>query len=222
MKKITLSIVSILTLSGLALAGGNIAPVEEPIAEAPVPESNSAFYAGLGYSYLTSNRTARLNLTGSVLNGTVVKDTDSNANNMLFQAGYQFNQYIAVEGRYTFSVGDFSLTHNHLGGVEEDADIDLSNIAIYLKPMYPIGNLSIYGLLGYGKIEREFNREPHHSWDGSGFQWGAGLQYTFMDNFMIFADYTLWYDEENEPHERLPRLLDTDFSAMSVGVSYRF
>ncbi len=225
MKNITFSLVSILALSGLSFAGGNLAPVvpiEEPVMEAPVAAGSSAFYVGLGYSYLSSNRTAVLNKPGDIFDGSVVKDTDSNANNIMLQAGYQINQYFAIEGRYTFSAGDFSLTHNHDHGLEEDADIDLSNVAIYLKPMYPIGNLSIYGLLGYGQIDREFNSEPSHTWDGSGFQWGAGLQYAVTEKISIFADYTLWYDEDGEPHERLPRLLDTDFSVISVGLTYRF
>ena len=225
MKKVTLSIVSILALSGLSFAGGNIAlvaPIEAPVIEAPVAVQSSAFYVGLGYSYLTSNRTAVLNDPSDPRNGQVVKDTDSNANNVMLQVGYQFNQYIALEGRYTVAVGDFSLTHNHKNGLEEDVDIDLSNIGIYLKPIYPIGNLSLYGLLGYGKIEREHNPEPHRTWDGSGFQWGAGLQYAIRDNLFIFADYTRWYDEKGEPHDTLPRLLDTDFSVVSVGLTYRF
>jgi len=219
MKKITLSIVA---LSALSMAGGNIAPVEETIVKTPTIEQSSAFYAGLGYSYLTSNRTARLNRAGDPLNGAIIRDTDSTANNILLQAGYQFNQYLAVEGRYTFSVGNHTLTHNHLGGVKEDKDIDISNVALYLKPMYPIGDLTIYGLLGYGKVQREFNETPQHEWDGSGLQWGAGIQYEVMENLSVFADYTLWYDEENEPHDRLPRLLDTDFSVVSVGLSYTF
>lgn len=225
MKKVTLSIVSILALSGFSFAGGSVAPVvpiEEPIEEISAVVESSAFYVGLGYSYLSSNRTAVLVEPTDPRNGQVVKDTDSNANNVMLQVGYQFNQYFAVEGRYTVSVGDFSLTHNHDHGLKEDADIDLSNIAIYLKPIYPIGNLSLYGLLGYGQIDREFNAEPHHTWDGSGFQWGAGLQYAVMDNLLIFADYTLWYDEDGEPHDRLPRLLDTDFSAISIGLTYTF
>ncbi len=222
MKNITLSTIVFLAMSTSIMAGGDMAPIEEPIVEMEVLETNSAFYVGLGYSYLTSNRTARLNKPIDPLHGSIVRDTDSNVNNVLLQVGYQFNQYFAIEGRYTVSAGDFSLTHNHLSGVEEDSDIDLSNVAIYLKPIYPIGDFSIYGLLGYGEIEREFNKEPYHTWDGSGFQWGAGLQYTFMDNFMIFADYTLLYDEENEPHDSIPRLIDTDFSIVSIGVSYKF
>ena len=224
MKNITFSLVSILALSGISFAGGNVSPVvpiDEPVLEAPVVIGSSAFYVGLGYSYLSSNRTAVLNNPADLRNGQVVKDTDSSANNILLQAGYQFNQYLAIEGRYTFSLGDHALTHNHINGLEEDMDIDISNIAIYLKPIYPIGDISIYGLLGYGQVDRTHNVR-NHSWDGSGFQWGAGLEYAINDKFSIFADYVLWYDEDGEPHEYLPRLLDTDFSVVSVGVSYRY
>ncbi len=224
MKNITFSLVSILVLSGISFAGGNVSPVvpiDEPVLEAPIVMGSSAFYVGLGYSYLSSNRTAVLNNPTDPRNGQVVKDTDSNANNVLLQAGYQFNPYLAIEGRYTFSLGDHSLTHNHNNGLEEDMDIDISNVAIYLKPIYPIGDISIYGLLGYGQVDRTHNIQ-NLSWDGSGFQWGAGLQYAISDKFSIFADYALWYDEDGEPHESLPRLLDTDFSVVTVGVSYRF
>ncbi len=222
MKKITLSIVSIMFLSQLSFAGGSILPVDEPIVEVSVIEDNSAFYVGIGYSYLTSNRTARLNIEGDPFDGNIVKDTDSTANNLLLQAGYKFNKYFALEGRYTFSAGDHSLTHNFENGREEDVDISISNLAVYLKPMYPIGDFTLYGLLGYGKTEREFNVAPIHTWDESGFQWGAGFQYEVMDNISIFADYTLWYDEEGEQHESIPRLLDTDFSVISIGISYKF
>ena len=221
MKNSILSLVSIIALSGLSYAGGDIAPIEEPITEAPVIIDDSAFYVGLGYSYISSNRTATHNTLGEPNHGETARDMDSSAHNMLLQAGYQFNQYLAVEGRYTFSVSDLSLTDNLNNGAEEDIDIDLTNIALYLKPMYPIGDLSVYGLLGYGKVERK-NGTVAQNWDGSGFQWGLGAQYAIMDNLLIFADYTLWYDEEDEAHSRVPRLLDTDFSAMSVGLSYKF
>ena len=45
MKKTVLSLVSVMALSGLAYAGGDVAPVEEVFA--PVVD-NSAFYLGLG------------------------------------------------------------------------------------------------------------------------------------------------------------------------------
>ncbi len=49
MKKTTLSIVSILALSGLAFAGGDIAPVIE---EEPIVVERSPLYLGLGIGML--------------------------------------------------------------------------------------------------------------------------------------------------------------------------
>jgi len=224
MKKSPISIALVLGLSGLAFAGGNmspIAPIEEPVAEAAAAPIDSAFYLGLGYSYLWSNRTAVLDKPGKPGDGDVVKDTDSTANNIMLQAGYQFNRYLAAEGRYTLSIGDHTLTDNLKNGYKEDVDIDISNIALYLKPMYPIKDLLLYGLLGYGKINRNHNVR-NSSWDGDGFQWGMGVQYSVGDNLKIFADYAQWYDEEGEKHPVAPRLIDTDFSAISTGISYKF
>ena len=214
MKSSILSLVSIIALSGLSYAGGDIAPIEEPIAEAPLVMDDSAFYIGLGYSYISSNRTAALHTPGEPDHGKIVKDIDSNGHNILLQAGYQFNQYLAVEGRYTLSVSDLTLVNNLDNGNEEDVDIDVSNIALYLKPMYPIGDFSIYGLLGYGETKRNHTMQA--------FQWGLGAQYAIKDNLLIFADYTRWYDEEDEKHPHEPRLLDTDFPAISMGLTYKF
>lgn len=214
MKNSILSLVSILALSGLSYAGGDMAPMEEPITEAPVVIDDSAFYVGLGYSYISSNRTATLNTPGEPNHGNKVKNMDSNGHNILLQAGYQFNQYIALEGRYTFSVSDLTLVNNLDNGSEKNADIDVSNIALYLKPMYPIGDFSLYGLLGYGETKRNHTMRS--------FQWGLGAQYAIRDNLLIFADYTRLYDEEDEVHPSEPRLLDTDFPAISVGLSYKF
>ncbi len=222
MKKITFSIISILALNGFSFAGGSITPVEETIFEAPNFETDSAFYVGLGYSYITSNRTAKHNTPGEIQHGEKARDVDTNANAMLLQAGYKFNQYIALEGRYTFSMSDLTLTNNLNGGDEWDDNIDLTNVALYLKPMYPIGDFSVYGLLGYGKVERKDDDDSRGDWDDSCFQWGLGAQYVITEDFLIFADYTQWHDSDDEKHPAEDRLLDTDFSAISVGVSYKF
>ncbi|NOR55459.1 MAG: porin family protein, partial [Sulfurovum sp.] len=44
MNKITLSLVSIMALGGLAFAGGDLAPVEPVVETQVVIEDNSAFY----------------------------------------------------------------------------------------------------------------------------------------------------------------------------------
>ncbi|HFU77687.1 MAG TPA: porin family protein, partial [Epsilonproteobacteria bacterium] len=89
MKKITMSMVSILTFSSMAMAGGDIVPVE-PVVLAPTVEEvldESAFYAGLVVSYM------KLHDEFSA--------EEFTANGIMLQAGYQFNRYFAIEGRYT-------------------------------------------------------------------------------------------------------------------------
>jgi opacity protein-like surface antigen len=225
MRKSTLFVTLVIVLSNISCAGGNITPIE-PIEESPQTVENasvfkSVFYMGAGYSYLQSNRYATLHKPGEADDGKTVKNTDSAANNLMLMAGYQYNPYLAIEGRYTVSIGDHTLTDNLNNGYKEDVDIDISNIALYLKPMYLVGNVSFYGLLGYGKTQRKHNVRGS-SWDGSGFQWGGGVQYMVGGNLSIFADYTQWYDEEDELHPTAPRLLDTDFSTVSTGITYKF
>ena len=170
MKKSILSLVSILALSGLAYAGGDVAPVvEEPIV---VMEDNSAFYLGLGFG------TAAVNDDFT--------SEEISANTVMLQAGYQYNEYVAVEGRYTFGFGtDYDA--GNLAGLATEYDGDFSSWGLYVKPKYPIGDISLYALLGYGGIILD------DLMDGDavehGFHWGLGARYSFTKEVSVFADY---------------------------------
>ena len=140
----------------------------------------------------------------------------------MFQIGYEFNPYIAIEGRYTMSAGDISVSDN-LGRFEDqDIDADISNLAIYVKPMYPIGDFTLYGLLGYGQVTVDIDDE---SIDDSGFQWGLGASYAFSDNLAIFADYTKWYDDDFYDEDGFMGANTTesaDLDAITFGLTYKF
>lgn len=88
MKKLTLSLVSILAMSGLGYAGGDIAPVEEVVA-APVVISSSAWFIGAMGGYENVAVDARLH---NLSNGVVVID-DSDQDNLFFglKLGYMFD-----------------------------------------------------------------------------------------------------------------------------------
>lgn len=183
MKKFNLSLVAFLAMSTFAMAGGDIAPVE-PMVETPmVEESTSSFYVGLGYSYMN-------------LDPDNSAEADGDA--VLFLAGYNFNKYIAVEGRYS--------------GLTDC----LENTAIYLKPMYPLGAISIYGLLGYGQVDYDNGR----SLSESGFQWGIGANYEVVENIGVFVDYTSLYDDTGFDGE-LPNQ-DVLADSINVGFTYKF
>ena len=203
MKKTTLSLVSILALSGSAYAGGDIAPVEEAVVvEAPVVD-NSAFYLGLGFGQ-------------AAVNDDFTSEEISN-NTVMLQAGYQYNQYVALEGRYTFG---FSTDYDPgtTGNLPDDYDGDFSSWGVYVKPMYPIGDFSIYALLGYGGVMLD-SLEQGDAYE-SGFQWGLGAGYAFTEEVSVFVDYVSLYDDTGFDYRA--QLNDVDSDTWTVGVSYKF
>ncbi len=240
MKKITSSIVAALAVSTFAFAGGDIAPVEPEVSVPEVVESTpGAFYVGLAYSYiksdgdLTGTATPLFNPAGAVdVTGTAEADWHA----VMLQAGYQFNPYLAVEGRYWTNVG----TGDQEGtmafeGVDEtfvmsgDAP-DIDAWGIYLKPMLPVGeNFNVYALLGYGSVDIA-------GMDESGFQWGAGASYSFSDNLSLFVDYVSLYDDATTSTSQIyipqasasPILgdfvqnLDQSIYSLNVGLTYKF
>ena len=201
MKNITLSLITIFAMSGLAQAGGDIAPVEEPIVIPMV--DNTAFYIGMGIGGATVNN----DMTNEEFSSTM----------LMLQAGYQYNEYIAVEGRYSFGFStdyDMGTTYGFPGGYEGD----ISSWGLYVKPMYPIGDFSIYALLGYGGVMlSELNAGDAYE---SGFQWGLGASYAVSDNISVFADYVSLYDDTG--FDYAAQLDDINSDTWTVGLSYKF
>jgi opacity protein-like surface antigen len=197
MKTIKTSLVSLLMISSLAVAGGDIAPVEPEINTPEVIEdfSSSGFYAGLGYSYILMN------------NAGAAGDVTGNA--LTLQAGYNIHKYFAVEGRYTMTLGDLDVDNGPDNG-------DISNIALFLKPQYSIDKIKLYGLLGYGQVTYD-NGTTDYSEDG--FQYGAGISVAATDNIDVYIDYTRLYDDDD-----FDGLLSQDITvdAVNIGVNYKF
>ncbi len=202
MKKSIFSIVAVMALSGLAYAGGDIAPViEEPMV---IMEDNSAFYVGLGFGQAAIN------------DGTTSEEITSSM--LMLQAGYQYNDYVALEGRasYGFNSDYEPGTTTNVSG---DFDEDISSWGIYVKPMYPVTEaFDVYALLGYGAVQLG-NLEDGDAYE-SGFQWGLGVQYEVTQNILVFADYISLYDDTGFDYRA--QLDDIDSDAWTLGVSYRF
>lgn len=202
MKKTTLSLVSILALSGLSYAGGDVAPIEEPVVVAPVID-NSAFYVGIGVGESTVND----DWTSEKFSATTV----------MLQAGYQYNEYVALEGRYTFGI-NMNYDPGTTNSLSSDYDGDFSSWGIYIKPMYPIGDFSIYALLGYGGVMLDNLAEGDAYEDG--FQWGLGAGYAFSEQISIFVDYLSLYDDTGFDYRA--QIDDVDSDTWTVGMSYKF
>ena len=114
MKKLTLSLATILVTSTLTFAGGDIAPME-PIIDTPIVTeeeivSDSGLYLGIAYSLLRSDSSFIDTIDNNHKLG-----ADYSA--IMFQGGYKFNEYIALEGRYWLGLTDeaFELDNQFFG-----------------------------------------------------------------------------------------------------------
>ncbi|WP_052746183.1 porin family protein [Sulfurovum lithotrophicum] len=194
MKKLNLSLAAIFAIGTFAVAGGDIAPVE-PVVEAPVVESTGNFYIGGAYGY------------GDMDVSDAGYSHDENFDSFMLQAGYKFNPYIAVEGRYWWTSG------NDWDNSGEDFSAD--SWGIYVKPMYPVTNeLDIYALLGYGDTDPEIGGSGP-DYDTDGFQWGLGASYDVTENVAVFVDYVSLYDDTNDGE-------DLTIDTVNFGVTYNF
>jgi opacity protein-like surface antigen len=150
-----------------------------------------------------------------------VNDDDTSeefsATTLMLQAGYQYNEYIALEGRYTFGL-DMDYSPGNTNSLSSDYDGDFSSWGLYVKPMYPIGNFSLYALLGYGGVMLD-NLAGGDAYE-SGFQWGLGAGYAMSENYTVFVDYVSLYDDTGFDYRA--RLDDIDSDTWTFGVSYRF
>ncbi len=210
MKNIVLSVVAALAMSSFAVAGGNIAPVE--VAETPIiiEEDNGAFYLGLGYGVFNEE----------VEVDSVSYDEAFDMGTVMFQVGYKFNDYIAVEGRYWLGIDDLEGDNDTLTG-------DFSSWGIYVKPMYPVTEaFDVYALLGYASTTLDFDDNQKLLYlDTDSFSWGIGAEYTFTENLSLFVDYTvLGYTDEftlngiDLPTDEVDVTIDT----INFGVTYTF
>lgn len=215
MKKFNLSLVAVLAMSTFAIAGGDIAPVE-PVIETPMVEESTPgnFYLGLAYG-MANTESNDVYLFNDVVITDTVSDVDYST--VMLQAGYKFNPYIAVEGRYWI-------------GLDEDYGInDTLNIdtwGIYAKPMYPVTEeFDIYALLGYASSDVERSNDlvtftPDYDIDG--FSWGIGGAYSFTENVAVFVDYTSMYDDSAESAYYNNVEFDNTITAVNFGVTYTF
>lgn len=244
MKKLTCSIAAALALSTFAVAGGDIEPTVAPVEEvmAPAPDV-SGFYIGGAYS-AASSETDYYRTRGQVDydNWEEFGSADMDSSGYMLLAGYQYNKYISIEGRYWGSNYEYSEEYTSYYNDQESYDGswstndgEFSAWGIYLKPMYPIGEkFTVYGLLGYGNAEIDtetFGGEK--LLDESGFQWGLGASYALSDNISFFVDYVQLASDADGYHDYNAGELqpyydynyaewETSLYTINVGITYKF
>jgi len=189
MKKVVLVLGAIIAMSSTVFAGGAIAPVIAPIAVIEEDKDICDIYVGAGIIY---NRVYSIDSEWFNIHIPTQDETGGFA----VLAGCQFNEYFAIEGRYTWTAWDQDYS-------------DMTSYSIFLKPMYPVTeDITLYGLRGFGNSEviaSAGDSSNHYSahadvigntlMDHSGFHWGFGLMYEIMEDISIFAEFTSTADD---------------------------
>ena len=200
MKNITLSALAVVTLTSFGFAGGDIEAVPMVMEEG----STVSFYVGAGLSVVSARG------SDSSLNFFSGESGQDRLGNITLLAGYNLNEYIAVEGRYTTSIA-------------YDDNIDMDGWSLFVKPQYPVSEaFSVYALLGYGGVNLfgVSGSSVIIDVDDTGFQWGLGLSYDVTENIEIFVDYTNLANDMDGIYRT--SLTEADTDALTVGLTYSF
>jgi len=199
MKKILFSAAVIFSILN---AGGNVelAPVE-PVTPVQQPVAASGFYAGAAVSLVSAREAV------TDLNFFDNEDGQDLVGNVTLLAGYNFNDYFAVEGRATTSVSQKDITK-------------LTAFSLFLKPQYPVtSEINIYALLGYGHIKLDNYNGSNVDVSDSDFQWGLGASYDVTNNITVFVDYT---SLGRDLSGTFLSSEEADVDSINVGVIYKF
>ncbi len=197
MNKLIASVAVAALIGTSAIAGGSV--VETEVVEPAL----TGFYLGAGYAY-TDTIVDDLFYRGDQVDGT--------NNGLALIAGYNINDFVAVEGRYTFiSEDNFADNYGYTEKVDGEA------WSIFVKPQYSVTpEFKVYGLLGYGGVELS------DSWDATidtdGFQYGLGGAYAVTRNVELFADWTKAADYEDNDF----MLLNINTDLYTFGANYKF
>ncbi len=226
MKKFTFSMLAVMAIGTFAIAESYDAQGSNSYQAKNGIDSSFAYgggpYVGIGYSYMNVGMDAQ----GVINRGKA--DFDIQGDNITLLMGYNINEYFAIEGRYSKSVNDLELDlDTSMDDKGMDWGGDMSNIALYLKPMYVSSKVTLYGLLGVGHTKIDF--DPGFNTSDTKFQWGLGISFdagfTFIGNkdVTFFMDYTR-FDQDDTTIFLWDEILRIDgvIDSLNVGMSYKF
>ncbi|EKE70243.1 porin family protein [Gallaecimonas xiamenensis] len=123
------------------------------------------------------------------------------------QLGYQFNDFLALEGRAAFSVQD-----DNISGTSIDVELQ-NNYGIYLLPQYHFNNVfSVYGLVGWTKAKLKVSGYGQSASDSdSDMGFGGGLKLAVSDQAHLFLEYAKLMEVEGD-----------DIDAVTFGINFSF
>ncbi len=175
------------------------------IGASAIHADDNGLYLGLGYA------STNIDLTIAGLPDDINQQLDQSTDSVILLAGYDFNNYFGVEGRYYLNGSSIAFDYG-IGKVPFDYKAE--SFTLYAKPQYNLGPITLYGLLGVAFNDYTVNTLLGTSSDEALFSWGAGAKFNVTQSLGLFVDYTDLGESTN--------FSQTTLSSWNLGVSYRF
>lgn len=219
MKSLVLSLVAIVAMSTSAMAkwypasGPDSYQAIEDQKDSSTPYFGSP-YLGIAYSYMNGN------VDVPQIIAPIGFESDVQGDNLSIIGGYNFHSFLAVEGRYSKTIGDLDLSVSADGldaGTKWGGN--MTNVGLYFKPQYKSSNVTLYALLGMGHVKIDFDNIGEDS--STEFQWGLGVSLDSGTSVIgnskasLFLDYTRLYDDEFGG-------IDVVVDMVNVGLTFTF
>lgn len=146
----------------------------------------------------------------NTLNNANASDGEADPAALFLLAGYQFNENIALEGRFGFNAGDDDFEFASGGSTK----VEVSSILSLLGKFSLGGDISPYAVIGF--TDFELDAQNGQTVEGDGFSFGAGIDFKVSDNTAISLEYV------NYASPDITGGGEADLTALSLGVNYTF
>ncbi len=181
--------VAVTAVAVMSLSAGIVA-VPPLVPVIPIPVVNTPFYIGAGIG-LREIEEFGYYVVGDKGGAGGKGDYDNYITTLI--AGYEINDYLGVEGRYTFSIGGYDFRTTSIYGVAR-----YENKTDFVP----------YAGIGYSWVSYDDEFNIAGSDDANGVSWIIGSDYKINNKWSVFADLTYYI----EPH---------DHTAL-IGIKYNF
>jgi outer membrane autotransporter protein len=161
------------------------------------------YYVGAQYSQASYEQS-------NVPSSSVYANGKADPSALTLIGGYEFNQHVALEGRFAFNAGDDEFEFSSGSSVKTE----LSYLLSVLGKFSVGGKVSPYALVGFSDFE--LDAEGGQAVEGNGFSFGAGVDFQVSDNTAISLEYVQYASID------ITGGGDADLTALSIGVSYSF
>ncbi|MDC5720670.1 porin family protein [Vibrio europaeus] len=144
-------------------------------------------------------------------------------------AGYDFNQYFAVEGRVGIPSSSEKTTQGYKGGVLEIEGKPQTSYAVFGKGTLPITEMfSVYALAGVGSSPYKVDvtatyqgqsDKAENKFDDVSLQYAAGVEVNFTPQIAMTAEYGMYgYGKKKIADQEFKY----DTTGFNIGLKYKF